>query len=441
MVTKITSENINSIKNENLKNDAIRYINQYDRFIKFIEDEGVSVSKTFDRAENQHLIEKLKSYGAIVSNNGKSVCLNHISPACVDCRTGVGSATYILTLDCNRDCFFCTNKNQENYDTSKNKVNDIYEEFKEDLNYYKKMSSVAITGGEPLLYPDKCVEFIKKVKKASKDTQVRIYTNGDLINEEILKDLKNSGLNEIRFGLKPDDKGNIADSIIEKIKLSIKYIERTMIEMPVFPNTLEKMKDLMVILDSIGVYSVNILEFLYPFVHSDKYAKNNYIVAYRPYNILYDYSYAGGLPISGSETDCLKLLLFCCEKSLKMGVHYCSLENKLTAQVYAHNSIVKINGIEYFSKNDFFIKTVKGYGNDIDIIKSRLDEANVIHYHYNNSDKFIEFSPIYVELLKDLDMELALNYLILDYDKVGNKLLREVAIDVINPTTFSIEEI
>lgn len=441
MVTLITEKNINSINNIDLKKNAERYINIYKNFIEAIEGEGIKVNKEPDKEESKLLIEKLKSYGAKVSNNGKSVYLNSISPACIDCRKGVGSATYILTLDCNRDCFFCTNKNQENYETSKNKINDVYEEFKRDLNYYKKMTSVALTGGEPLLYVDACVEFIKKVKKASKDTAVRIYTNGDLITEKVLLDLKNAGLDEIRFGLKPDKTGNIEQKIIENIKLSVKYIGRTMVEMPVFPNTLEKMKSLMVELDKIGIYSVNVLEFLYPWVHTDEYIKSSLEVAHRPYEVLFNYDYAGGLPISGSEKDCLELLLFCAEKGLKMGLHYCSLENKLTAQVYNLNKIVKLSGTEYFSEKDFFIKSVRGYGDDIIEIKNRLDEANINHYIYNSSDMFIEFSPIYVELLKDLDIELGLNYLILDFDSMGNKLLREVAVNLINPTTFSIDDI
>ncbi len=441
MVTKITSENVELIKNPLLKKEALRYVEIYDKFIDNVESMGVKVSKTFDRTQSEALKEKLKSLGATIANDGKSVFINNISPACIDCRKGIGSSTYILTLDCNRDCFFCTNKNQIDYDTSKNKVNDVYAEFKHDLNIYKKMTSVALTGGEPLLYPDKCIEFIKKVKKVSKNTQVRIYTNGDLITEDILKNLQSVSLDEMRFGLKPDKNGDISPAIMKNIEMAVKYIPRTMVEMPVFPNTLEKMKSLMVNLDKMGVYSVNILEFLYPFVHSEEYTNQGHIIAYRPYGVLFDYTYAGGLPISNSETDCLNLLLFCAESKIKMGIHYCSLENKLTAQVYNHNMGVKLSGTEYFSEKDFFIKSVRGYGKDIDIIKEKLDNNNVSHYIYNSSSQFIEFSPIYIYLLKDYDMELGLNYLILDFDNMGNKVLREVAIDVINPKSFNIDDI
>ncbi len=441
MVTKITKETVGSIKNEGLKQDALRYVNMYGEFIKAVEESGVKVHDSEDRAQNAALLEKLEKAGAEVRNNGKSVVLNAISPSCEDCRTGFGSSTYILTLACNRDCFFCTNKNQMDYEGGQHRVNDVISGFKNDLKRYKEMKSAALTGGEPLLYPDKCAEFIKKVKKTSKNVQTRIYTNGDLATPEILMQLKDAGLDEIRFGLKPDESGTVDGKILDIMREAVKYIPRVMVEMPVFPGTLEKMKELMLTLDEMGIFGVNILEFLYPWVHPEEYSKHGHEVAHRPYEILFNYTYAGGLPVSGSETECLELLLFCAEKKVKMGVHYCSLENKLTSQIYHHNFNLRLTGTEVFSEKDFFIKTAKGYGQDIEWIKEKLDEAGCDHYIFNNSSKFIEFSPELVPLLKERDMELALTYQAVDFDEEGNKVLREVQIDMINPKTFRPEDI
>lgn len=441
MVTRITKETVGSIKNEGLKQDALRYVNMYDEFIKAVEESGVKVHASEDRAQKAALLEKLEKAGASVRNNGKSVVLNAISPSCEDCRTGFGSSTYILTLACNRDCFFCTNKNQMNYEGGQSRVNDVISDFKNDLKRYKEMKSAALTGGEPLLYPDKCAEFIKKVKKTSKNVQTRIYTNGDLATPEILMQLKDAGLDEIRFGLKPDESGTVDGKILDIMREAVRHIPRVMVEMPVFPGTLEKMKELMLTLDEMGIFGVNILEFLYPWVHPEEYSKQGHEVAHRPYEILFNYTYAGGLPISGSETECLELLLFCAEKKVKMGVHYCSLENKLTSQIYHHNFNLRLTGTEVFSEKDFFIKTAKGYGQDIDWIREKLDEAGCDHYIFNNSSRFIEFSPKLVPLLKERDMELALTYQAVDFDEEGNKVLREVQIDMINPRTFLPEDI
>lgn len=441
MVTKITAETLASIKNEGLKKDALRYIDMYGDFIKAVEESGVKVHDLEDKAQNAALIEKLKKAGATVRNGGKSIVLGAISPSCEDCRTGFGSATYILTLACNRDCFFCTNKNQFDYEDGKHNINDVISGFKKDLKRYKEMKSAALTGGEPLLHPEKCAEFIRKVKKTSKNVQTRIYTNGDLATPEIFALLKDAGLDEIRFGLKPEEIDAADEKIIGTIREAVKYIPRVMVEMPVFPGTLEKMKTLMLALDEIGIFGVNILEFLYPWVHPEEYNKHGHEVAHRPYGILFNYTYAGGLPVSGSETECLELLLFCAEKKVKMGVHYCSLENKLTAQIYHHNFNLRRTGTEMFSEKDFFIKTAKGYGDDIAWIKEKLDEAGCEHYIFNNSSKFIEFSPEFVPLLKEKDIELALSYQVVDFDEEDRKVLREVQIDMINPRTFLPEEI
>lgn len=441
MVTQITSENIGKIKNQLLKADVERYVKIYEGFLQAVEDSGVKISKADFGAKREELIKKITEKGGVVRNNGKSVVLNEISPSCTHCQKGLGSATYILTLACNRDCFFCTNKNQADYEEGVNKIYDVVKDFNRDRGYYKEMKSAALTGGEPLLHPDKCVEFVKKVKKSSKNTQTRIYTNGDLATTEILKQLKDAGLDEIRFGLKPDDSGDVDTKILETIGEATSYIQRVMVEMPVVPGSLEKMKELLVKLDELNIFGINILEFLYPWVNGGEYSGHKYEIAPRPYNVLFGYSYAGGVPVAGSENECLELLLFSAEKKLKMGVHYCSLENKLTAQLYHQNSALTLRGCEFFSPNDFFIKTVKGYSDDIDKIKDVLEKKGCAHYIYNKSAGFIEFSPVFIEHMKDMDMELGLSYQASDYDEEGRRVLRELQIDLVKPASFQLDKI
>lgn len=438
----ITRENINTIKNEGLKTDAAKYMEQYEKFVEYVKESGAGISDIDYSEKENELLKKLKEKGATICNSGKSVVINAISPSCEHCHTGLGSATYILTLKCNRDCFFCTNKNQADYAAGVNKIYDIIAEFKTHLAYYKKMKSVGITGGEPLLYPEKCIEFLKEVKKADKTIQTRIYTNGDLVTEEMLKSLHDAGLDEIRFGLKPDENGKVDQTSLDNLALAVKYIKRTMVEMPLMLNKVEAMKELMLSLDKIGIFGINVLEFLYPYVHPDQYRNKGYEVTKRPYKVLYPYTYAGGVPVAKSNVECLEVMLYCLENNVKMGMHYCSLENKLTAQLYQSNHPIKMSEIEYFSEKDFFLKTAKGYGEDAAVIKDVLDKNNVQHYMYDTSNKVIEFSPTYIALLKDYDMELGLTYLAVDYDEeYGRKVLREYQIDRVEPKSFELSDI
>lgn len=71
-----------------------------------------------------------------------------------------------------------------------------------------------------------------------------------------------------------------------------------------------------------------------------------------------------------------------------------------------------------------------------------LDENNVDHYMYDTSNKVIEFSPTYIPLLKDYNMELGLTYLAVDFDEeYGRKVLREYQIDKVEPKTFELSDI
>ena len=141
MIFQITKENIESLKNEGLKKDAAPYVTQYENFNNFIKSKGIKISEQDYGEQENILINKLKEKGAHICHNGKSIYYNSISPSCIDCHTGYGSATYIITLKCNRDCFFCTNKNQDDYAEGVNKVYDILSQFQNHLKQYKKMKS------------------------------------------------------------------------------------------------------------------------------------------------------------------------------------------------------------------------------------------------------------------------------------------------------------
>lgn len=90
-----------------------------------------------------------------------------------------------------------------------------------------------------------------------------------------------------------------------------------------------------------------------------------------PYPILYNYWYAGGLPIAGSEAECLELMRFADERGLRLGVHYCSLDNKNTGQIYQQNkgflldkAFAAAHGWLHFDEGDYFLKCAKVVGDD-----------------------------------------------------------------------------
>ena len=48
---------------------------------------------------------------------------------------------------------------------------------------------------------------------------------------------------------------------------------------------------------------------------------------------MYDYWYRGGVPVAQSEREALALLEFADQEDLRIGMHYCSADNRNAGQV------------------------------------------------------------------------------------------------------------
>jgi pyruvate formate-lyase activating enzyme-like uncharacterized protein len=302
------------------------------------------------------------------------------------------------------------------------------------------VKATALTGGEPLLFPDRCAQFIAHAKKKSPGIHTRIYTNGDLGTRETFSALADAGIDEIRFGVKLNDDFTFAPSILDTIGMAVGLIPSVLVEMPVPPGAARSMRKLMTELDDLGAAGINLLEFLFPWHNPEEYRNRGFAVKVKPYTILYDYDYAGGLPVEGSEEECLDLLAYAAQSGMTLGVHYCSLENKLTAQRYRQNANVKLTDVEMFSPTDFFIKTAKAYDEDIAIVKRVLSSDPRIRILEDRSNNLIEFNPGFISSLASCDetrdIELGITYNIVESDG-QSRYLRELKINMVKPGRFN----
>jgi len=64
---------------------------------------------------------------------------------------------------------------------------------------------VGLSGGEPLLHPEKVIDFFQTARTLFPGAYMRLYTNGDFVDSSILRALSKAGLNEIRFSIKMED--------------------------------------------------------------------------------------------------------------------------------------------------------------------------------------------------------------------------------------------
>jgi len=436
MIIDINQETLTKITNLYLLADATRYVHIFNEFRESIKKTGMEIDTRSYSVEVQDKITQLKQKGARVRNTDKSIYINNISPACVACQTGEGAETGYISLLCKRDCYYCFNENQQNYDIFTESKTDYIQYLNRAHKIFGNLISVGLTGGEPLLFMEDTIKYFSHAEKIAPDAYTRLYTCGDGISKEVLKSLQSVNLDEIRFSIKIES--NNWRNSFDQIALAREYIPHVMVEMPVEPNLVDPMKELLTELNSLEIFGINLLEFLYPFRNEDEYIKREYKIKNRPYKILYDYLYAGGLPISGSDLACLDLMEFCLDHAMNIGVHYCSLENKFSSQIYQQNTKLPLSSIEYVSEKDYFIKTAKVYGEDIEKVVQVFLEQDYQDYEINNENNFIEFHVNKIAELKALDLEIGISTSVVDSDERG-KFIRELKVDLTNPALFDLE--
>lgn len=365
-------------------------------------------------ARVEALRAQLVDGGARVRNDGKSIVSGPLSPACERCRTGERSVSQFLSLACPHACWFCFNSNQYDYDAYRAHRKD----WRKEMNAYARemgpLDYVALTGGEPLLYPDEACAFFEHAKRLNGSAHCRLYTSGWHADRALFERLAKSGLDEIRFSMKldgapacseaalagsegmgessePGEQGGGAEGHcgaseiepIEPLELQLARMEEAvgvipavMVEMPVVPGTADEMRVVLRELERMGAFGINLLELCFPLHNADEYVRRGFSLVADPYRIPYDYRYAGALPVAGSEELALELALECQQANMKLGLHYCSLENKNTAQVFAQNHGGAYRVPNYrFSGRDFFYKTLRAFGEDALALAAALREA------------------------------------------------------------------
>jgi len=439
MISDVTKSTLPEIKNSTLREYANIYVQIYQDFIEQVTAMGLEVENEDSTAPVAEKIEALRKKGATIRNSDKSIYTNRISPSCVACQTGTNSSTFFISLKCHRDCFYCFNPNQENYEYFREHIRDVVTELDEMRASKSALGHIALTGGEPLLHKEETYHFFDHARELYPASHTRLYTSGDHIDRDTLESLQRSGLKEIRFSIRMHDLAKGQMHTYDRIALACEYIPNVMVEMPVLPNTLEEMKDVLLRLEELGIFGINLLEFCFPLNNIETFREKGYKVKARPFRVLYDYWYAGGLPIAGSELVCLDLLDFALEKGLKLGVHYCSLENKHTGQLYKQNSGHHLPSRLHFSQRDYFLKTAKVFGEDIPIVQQAFDKAGYREYVLSDEQNSMEFHVNKISSLKKLNVDVGIASHVIE-TRENEPVLRELKVDVTTPQTFRLSK-
>lgn len=174
-----------------------------------------------------------------------SYCINGIAKGCKYCVKGKKLVLFVTGV-CTRNCWYCSlskkRKNRNlifaNERECKN-FDDILEEARE-----SKATSAGITGGDPLIFFDKTIEFATKLKKTfGKKFHIHIYLPTKLVTKEKLEKLSKC-VDEVRFHPEFLINPKKENEDFEKIKLASLFWkkENIGIELPMIP---EKKKEIL----------------------------------------------------------------------------------------------------------------------------------------------------------------------------------------------------
>ncbi|MDX1687184.1 MAG: radical SAM protein, partial [Candidatus Promineifilaceae bacterium] len=301
-----------------------------------------------------------------------------------------------------------------------------------------RLEYIALTGGEPLVHAEETVRFFSAADRIFPGAHTRLYTTGDQLKPALMAELQDAGLEEIRFSIRMHDLARGQKHTFKQIALARDYVPTVMVEMPVLPGTVAEMQDVLRELEALQIHSINLLEFCYPLTNAPEFRRRGFKVRKRPYQTLYNYWYAGGVPIAGSEELCLDLVDFALEQALTIGVHYCSLENKHTGQNYQQNAGRSLPPTMYFSEKDYLMKSAKVFGSDIPRVHNVFRNIGYQEFERSDQPRYLEFHVSQIGALRDLDVEIGLSTSTFETREDG-AYLRELKVDLTTPQTFDLD--
>ncbi len=246
-----------------------------------------------------------------------SYSVGDLAKGCKLCVQGKKLVLFITGI-CGVGCDFCP------VSDTKHQKDDVYaDEWKIDkdqdiITEAKAINAkgAGITGGDPLVKIERCVKYIKLLKKEfGNHFHIHLYAPLNLVNKENLEKLYEAGLDEIRFH--PNLKNK---KLWKRIELAQDFNWDIGIEIPVLPNKEKQIIKLIdYIKDKVKFLNLNELEI------SDSNAQKLIKQGHVPKD---EISYG----VKGSEELALKLLDFC-GKETKLNVHYCTTTLKDKVQL------------------------------------------------------------------------------------------------------------
>ena len=126
---------------------------------------------------------------------------------------GPGVRFVIFLQGCPMRCKYCHNPDTWKMNSGAlRSAQSLLKEYERNAAFYNR-GGITVTGGEPLLQKREAIAFFEKAKAYWPDVSMRLYTSGDLLDEETLARFQAAGLEEIRFSLKLEDESERMEKV------------------------------------------------------------------------------------------------------------------------------------------------------------------------------------------------------------------------------------
>lgn len=288
--------------------------------------------------QRQYLLECLAdkvSTGCL----GTKLDIANLSPGCRICIEGHWSCLFINGI-CNGSCFYCpTSQNEIGLPTTNTLTFSDPGDYAAYLQIFG-FQGASISGGEPLLTPDKSASFIQSIKKRLGDkVHVWLYTNGILATRDLMKELVDAGLDEIRF-----DIGATGYSL-RQLDHAVGVVPTVTVEIPAIPEDCEQVKKLLPALHDCGVHHLNLHQLRLTLYNFEKLVSRGYRFLNGPKVTVLD-----------SELCALDILLHGKIHPIDLPINYCSFPYKNRFQAQAarrRNGEQILKGYESLTENGF----------------------------------------------------------------------------------------
>jgi pyruvate formate-lyase activating enzyme-like uncharacterized protein len=247
---------------------------------------------------------------------GGSLLLGKLPRGCKLCAKGSKMVLFITGL-CDSSCYYCP-VSEEKREKDLIFADEMPVADKEDILYETdaiRGEGTGISGGDPLCTAQRTINYIQFLKAHyGRGFHIHLYTSSTMVDQETLIQLKEAGLDEIRFHPQRDDWSGIERAV--EIGLTVG------IEVPSIPGLVEKLKQTALRAEKIGVSFLNMNEL----EASETNFENLKTQGFRLTDL-------GSASIAGSAEAAREVLEWGKENLIHLTLHFCSAKYKDAVQM------------------------------------------------------------------------------------------------------------